>query len=303
MHFENFPDGADLEILQFRVHISRYLWIWPALDWELTWIRAVRSYILCLCVNTDLKVSLLCFPSNTFDYMHSKHLTTAQQNQCESMLACHLTSFSTIRQSERFGPKTLHLMIRPQGTEGSFVELRRRMDALSSVNCELQITIRTNQTYHIIPHDLEWPLEKKNTSQKPLVKRLLWHPVICQQQLWTAVFFLFHQQSRMTIKIMLSFCVLASWFCNCLLFGFNFTNSMKTYCSDVLQTAVLVRISSHVTVKEQPSTIIKFFVSDRKMIRNYSTATRNQPFWNVPTCGPQSVFEWGCRPVRLKMLC
>lgn len=46
-------------------------------------------------------------------------------------------------------------MIRPQRTEGSFVELQRRIDALSSVNCELQITIRTNQTYHIIPHDLE----------------------------------------------------------------------------------------------------------------------------------------------------
>ena len=92
--------------------------------------------------------------------------------------------FSAIRQSERFGPKTLHLMIRPQRTEGSFVELQRRIDALSSVNCELQITIRTNQTYHIIPHDLEWPLEKKNTRRKTLVKRLLWCPIV-----WMAAFF------------------------------------------------------------------------------------------------------------------
>lgn len=43
-----------------------------------------------------------------------------------------------------------HLMILPRGTESSFVDLRGRIHALSSVNCEPQIAIRTNQTHYTI---------------------------------------------------------------------------------------------------------------------------------------------------------
>lgn len=50
-------------------------------------------------------------------------------------------------------------MIRPRGTEGSFAELQRRIHALSSVNCEPQIAIRTNLTYQTNPLGLERPPE------------------------------------------------------------------------------------------------------------------------------------------------
>jgi len=59
-------------------------------------------------------------------------------------------------------------MIPPRETESSFVDLQSRIRALSSVTCDLQIAIRTNQTVNTIPLGLQRPFE----NQRKLM--LLW---------------------------------------------------------------------------------------------------------------------------------